>query len=158
VAILIRIESKGPVFFQQTRVGQNGKLFEILKFRSMKVDAPKYSRSPDERTDARITRVGRFLRETSLDEVPQLINVLRGDMSLVGPRPEMPFIAAGYGPWEAMRLLVPQGITGFWQLSADRKHAIHQSIEYDLYYIHNRTLLMDVAILLHTLVYAAKGI
>jgi exopolysaccharide biosynthesis polyprenyl glycosylphosphotransferase len=158
VAILIRVESKGPIFFRQMRVGQNGKLFEILKFRSMKVDAPKYSRSPDDQTDARITRVGRLLRKTSFDEVPQLINVLRGDMSLVGPRPEMPFIVAEYGPWESMRLLVPQGITGLWQLSADRKHAIHQSIEYDLYYIHNRTVLMDVAILLHTLVYAAKGI
>jgi exopolysaccharide biosynthesis polyprenyl glycosylphosphotransferase len=158
VAILIRIESKGPIFFRQTRVGQNGKPFEILKFRSMKVDAPKYSRSPDDHSDSRITRVGRFLRKSSIDEVPQLINVLTGDMSLVGPRPEMPFIAAEYGPWESMRLHVPQGITGLWQLSADRKHAIHQSIEYDLYYIHNRTLLMDVAILLHTLVYAAKGI
>jgi exopolysaccharide biosynthesis polyprenyl glycosylphosphotransferase len=158
VAILIRVESKGPVFFRQVRVGQHGKHFEILKFRSMKVDAPMYSHSPDERTDERITRVGRFLRKTSIDEIPQLINVLRGDMSLVGPRPEMPFIAEEYGPWESMRLLVPQGMTGFWQLSADRKHAIHQSIEYDLYYIHNRTLLMDIAILLHTLVYAAKGI
>jgi exopolysaccharide biosynthesis polyprenyl glycosylphosphotransferase len=158
VAILIRVESKGPIFFRQARVGQNGKLFEILKFRSMTVDAPKYSRSPDDQLDSRITRVGRFLRKTSIDEVPQLINVLRGDMSLVGPRPEMPFITTEYGPWESMRLLVPQGITGLWQLSADRKHAIHQSIEYDLYYIHNRTLLMDIAILLHTLVYAAKGI
>ncbi len=158
LAIAIRCESKGPIFFRQTRVGQHGKLFEILKFRSMKVDAPKYARSPDERTDTRITRVGRFLRKTSLDEVPQLINVLKGDMTLVGPRPEMPFITEEYGPWEATRLTVPQGITGLWQLSADRQFAIHQSIEYDLYYIQNRTVLMDIAILLHTLVYAAKGI
>jgi len=157
VAIMIRAESAGPIFFRQTRVGQNGKLFEILKFRSMKADAPKYARSPEEASDHRITRVGRFLRKTSLDEVPQLINVLKGDMSLVGPRPEMPFIAAEYGPWEASRLFVPQGMTGFWQLSADRRYAIHQSIEYDLYYIHNRTILMDVAILLHTLMCAAKG-
>jgi exopolysaccharide biosynthesis polyprenyl glycosylphosphotransferase len=158
VAIAIRLESVGPVFFRQTRVGQNGKLFQMLKFRSMKVDAPKNSRSPDLPTDIRITLVGRYLRKTSLDEVPQLINVLKGDMSLVGPRPEMPFITADYGPWEATRLIVPQGMTGFWQLSADRRYAIHQSIEYDLYYIRNRTLLIDVAILLHTLVYAAKGI
>jgi len=158
VAITIRIESKGPIFFRQTRVGQNGKLFEIFKFRSMKVDAPKYARSPEEQSDHRITRVGRFLRRSSFDEVPQLINVLKGDMSLVGPRPEMPFITADYGPWEATRLIVPQGITGLWQLSADRRYAIHESIEYDLYYIHNRTVLMDIAILLHTLVYAAKGI
>jgi exopolysaccharide biosynthesis polyprenyl glycosylphosphotransferase len=158
LAIIIKLESKGPVFFRQTRVGQDKKLFQILKFRSMKVDAPKYARSPDEQADIRITRVGRFLRKTSLDEVPQLINVLCGDMSLVGPRPEMPFITEEYGPWEATRLTVPQGITGLWQLSADRRYAIHQSIEYDLYYIQNRTLLMDIAILLHTLVYAAKGI
>jgi lipopolysaccharide/colanic/teichoic acid biosynthesis glycosyltransferase len=158
LAIAIRSESRGPIFFRQTRVGQGGKLFEILKFRSMKVDAPKYARSPNEHTDSRITRVGRFLRKTSLDEMPQLINVLKGDMTLVGPRPEMPFITEEYGPWEATRLTVPQGITGLWQLSADRQFAIHQSIEYDLYYIQNRTVLMDIAILLHTLVYAAKGI
>jgi exopolysaccharide biosynthesis polyprenyl glycosylphosphotransferase len=158
LAIAIRLESKGPIFFRQTRIGQHGRPFEILKFRSMKVDAPKYARSPDEHNDPRITRVGRFLRQTSFDEVPQLINVLKGDMSMVGPRPEMPFITAEYGPLEATRLTVPQGITGLWQLSADRRYAIHQSLEYDLYYIQNRTLLMDIAILLHTLVYAAKGI
>jgi len=158
LAMAIRMESKGPIFFRQTRVGRDGKPFEILKFRSMRVDAPKYARSPDERSDPRITRVGRFLRKTSFDEVPQLINVLRGDMSLVGPRPEMPFITEEYGPLEATRLSVPQGITGFWQLSADRRYAIHQSIEYDLYYIQNRTVLLDIAVLLHTLVYAAKGI
>lgn len=158
LAIAIKLESKGPIFFRQTRIGQHGRPFEILKFRSMKVDAPKYARSPDEHSDPRITRVGRFLRQTSFDEVPQLINVLKGDMSMVGPRPEMPFITAEYGPLEATRLTVPQGITGLWQLSADRRYAIHQSLEYDLYYIQNRTLLMDIAILLHTLVYAAKGI
>lgn len=158
LAIAIRLESKGPILFRQTRVGHNGKPFEILKFRSMKVDAPKYARSPHEQTDSRITRVGRFLRKTSMDELPQLINVLKGDMTLVGPRPEMPFITEEYGPWESARLTVPQGITGLWQLSADRQFAIHQSIEYDLYYIQNRTILMDLAILLHTLVYAAKGI
>jgi exopolysaccharide biosynthesis polyprenyl glycosylphosphotransferase len=158
LAIAIRMESKGPIFFHQTRIGRNGQPFEILKFRSMRVDAPKYARSPDEKNDPRITRVGRFLRKTSCDEVPQLINVLMGDMSLVGPRPEMPFITEEYGPLEATRLTVPQGITGFWQLSADRRYAIHQSIEYDLYYIQNRSVLLDVAVLLHTMVYAAKGI
>ena len=158
LALAIKLESKGPIFFRQTRIGQNGRPFEILKFRSMKVDAPKYARSPDAHTDPRITRVGRFLRKTSFDEVPQLINVLKGDMSMVGPRPEMPFITAEYSPLESTRLTVPQGITGLWQLSADRRYAIHQSLEYDLYYIQNRTLLMDIAILLHTVVYAAKGI
>lgn len=158
LAIVIRCESKGPIFFRQSRVGHNGKLFEILKFRSMKVDAPRYACSPAHQEDPRITRVGRFMRKTSLDEVPQLINVLRGEMSLVGPRPEMPFITAAYGPVESTRFTVPQGITGLWQLSADRQYAIHESIEYDLYYIQNRSVLLDIAILLHTLVYAAKGI
>ncbi|HVJ07415.1 MAG TPA: sugar transferase [Acidisarcina sp.] len=158
LALLIRLESKGPIFFRQSRVGRDGDLFEILKFRSMKVDAPKYACSPAHQADPRITRMGRFLRRSSLDEIPQLINVLKGDMSLVGPRPEMPFITEGYGPVEMTRLTVPQGITGLWQLSADRQYAIHESIEYDLYYIQNRTLLLDIAILLHTLVYAAKGV
>lgn len=158
LALAIKLESKGPIFFRQTRTGEHGRPFEILKFRSMKMDAPKYARSPDSHTDPRITRVGRFLRRTSFDEVPQLVNVLKGDMSMVGPRPEMPFITAEYGPLEATRLTVPQGITGLWQLSADRRYAIHQSLEYDLYYIQNRTFLMDIAILLHTLVYAAKGV
>ncbi len=158
IAAMIRLESKGPIFFRQTRIGQDGKPFEMLKFRSMRVDAPKYACSPRTHADPRITRVGRILRLTSIDEVPQLINVLKGDMSLVGPRPEMPFIIEEYGPLEASRLSVPQGITGFWQLSADRRYAIHESLEYDLYYIQNRTVLMDIAILLHTLVYAAKGI
>ncbi len=158
LAICIRLESKGPIFFQQTRVGMNGKLFNIYKFRSMHVDAPKYASSPQSSFDPRITRIGRFMRKTSLDELPQLINVLMGEMSLVGPRPEMPFITQNYGPLEALRLQVPQGLTGLWQLSADRKFAIHESIEYDLYYIQNRTVLLDIAILLHTIVYAAKGI
>ena len=158
LALFVKFGSKGPVFFSQTRIGKDGKPFEILKFRSMKVDAPKYAVSPAHNEDPRITPVGRFMRKTSLDELPQLINVLMGDMSLVGPRPEMPYITEGYGPAEATRLTVQQGITGLWQLSADRRYAIHESIEYDLYYIQNRTLLMDIAILLHTLVYAAKGI
>jgi lipopolysaccharide/colanic/teichoic acid biosynthesis glycosyltransferase len=130
----------------------------MLKFRSMYADAAKYDKSPEDSADPRITRAGQFLRKTSLDELPQLWNVLRGDMSLVGPRPEMPHIVEGYSAQERIRLSVPQGLTGIWQLSADRKFAIHESIEYDLYYIENRGFFIDLAVLLHTLIFAMKGI
>ncbi len=158
IALWIRLTSKGPIFFTQQRTGQHGKPFQMLKFRSMYVDAPVYATSPQESTDKRITSAGRILRKTSLDEIPQLLNVLRGDMSLVGPRPEMPFITAQYTAIEQPRLSVPQGLTGFWQLSADRKYSIHESIEYDLYYIENRGFFLDLAIVLHTVLFAMKGI
>jgi len=158
LAIAVRMDSEGPVIFKQRRVGKNGKLFDIYKFRSMRVDAPKYGFSPTAAHDARITRVGRYLRKTSLDELPQLFNVVKGDMSLVGPRPEMPFIVEQYGQRERQRLCVTPGITGLWQLSADRAFLIHENLQYDLYYIRNRGLFMDLAILLHTAIFAMKGI
>ena len=108
--------------------------------------------------DPRITPVGRFLRHTCIDELPQLLNVLRGEMSLVGPRPEMPFIVEQYEEIHRRRLAVKPGITGLWQLSADRSSPIHQNISYDLYYVRNRNLMMDVAILLHTCVFAFRGV
>jgi exopolysaccharide biosynthesis polyprenyl glycosylphosphotransferase len=157
-AIMVKVTSPGPVFFRQERTGQSGRRFVMLKFRSMYVDTPKYGRSPESSSDPRITRAGRFLRKTSLDELPQLWNVLIGDMSLVGPRPEMPYITETYTPLERRRLSVPQGLTGFWQLSGDRKFIIHQAIEYDLYYIENRGIFLDFAILLHTLFFAMKGL
>lgn len=158
IAIWVKRTSEGPVFFQQERVGYLGRKFGMYKFRSMYVNAPKYSRSPEESHDSRITSAGRFLRKTSLDELPQLLNVLRGDMSLVGPRPEMPFVTEEYNLIERRRLIVPQGLTGLWQLSADRKYSIHESLEYDLYYIENRGFFLDLAILLHTALFAMKGI
>ena len=130
----------------------------MYKFRTMYRDAPQYSYSPGAGEDPRITPVGRFLRRTSLDELPQLVNVLLGHMSLVGPRPEMPFIVEQYTPLQRRRLTVKPGITGLWQLSADRAFLIHENIEYDLYYVRHRSLFMDVAILLHTLVFAGRGI
>src|SRR6202034_3343167 len=154
LALLIRMESPGPVFFRPLRVGKSGKLFTLFKFESMYVDAPKYEVSPTESADPRITRMGRFLRRTSLDELPQLINVVKGDMSLVGPRPEMPFIAEHYNAVHRQRLRVIPGITGIWQLSADRAFQIHENIQYDLYYIRYRSFFMDFAILLHTIVFA----
>jgi len=158
IAILVPFDSKGPVLFKQQRVGKNGKLFWVLKFRSMRTDAPAYAVSPDKSYDPRITRLGRFLRKSSLDELPQLFNVLKGEMSLVGPRPEMPFIVERYGARERRRLEVKPGITGLWQISADRAFPIHENILYDLYYLRFRSFFMDIAVLLHTAVFAMRGI
>jgi exopolysaccharide biosynthesis polyprenyl glycosylphosphotransferase len=158
IAAVVRLDSRGPVLFRQTRIGKNGKPFAMYKFRSMLVDAPAYSYSPKESQDPRITRVGRYLRKSSLDELPQLFNVIKGEMSLVGPRPEMPFIVEQYGPREEQRLDVIPGITGLWQLSADRAFLIHENLQYDLYYIRHRGFFMDLAILLHTAVFAMRGV
>jgi|SRR5580704_1802154 exopolysaccharide biosynthesis polyprenyl glycosylphosphotransferase len=157
-AAMVKLTSRGPIFFRQQRTGQSGKPFLMLKFRSMYADVPKYERSPESTKDKRITPAGRFLRKTSLDELPQLLNVLMGDMSLVGPRPEMPYITETYTSLERRRLSVPQGLTGLWQLSGDRRFVIHEAIEYDLYYIENRGVFLDLAILLHTLCFAMKGL
>lgn len=158
LGILIRLDSKGPALFRQERVGLNGGRFHMFKFRTMHTDAPTYAYSPKESEDVRITRLGRFLRRTSLDELPQLLNVLLGDMSLVGPRPEMPFIVETYTERHSQRLQVKPGITGLWQLSGDRNYLIHENVEYDLYYIKHRNFFMDIAILLHTPIFAMRGI
>jgi exopolysaccharide biosynthesis polyprenyl glycosylphosphotransferase len=158
IAIWIKSSSTGPVFFKQERIGRHGRPFAMYKFRSMYTTAPKYGRSPEDSRDPRITPAGRFLRKTSLDELPQLLNVLEGEMALVGPRPEMPYIVDQYTSFEAQRLSVLPGITGFWQLSADRKFVIHESLEYDLYYIEHRGVFLDLAVMLHTLIFAMKGI
>jgi len=158
ITLLIKVDSRGPALFRQERVGLNGRLFRMFKFRTMHQDAPAYAYSPKQSDDLRITRLGRFLRRTSLDELPQLLNVLLGDMSLVGPRPEMPFIVETYTERHAQRLQVIPGITGLWQLSGDRNYLIHENIEYDLYYIKHRNFFMDLAILLHTSIFAMRGI
>jgi lipopolysaccharide/colanic/teichoic acid biosynthesis glycosyltransferase len=150
-AILIKIDSPGPVFFRQRRCGLRGKEIAILKFRTMHEEVNPYERSPVGDVDGRITRVGRLLRMGGFDELPQLVNVLRGEMSVVGPRPEMPFIVEEYSLQERQRMVVKPGITGIWQLSSDRHSEIHENLEYDLYYIRNQSLLMDVLILFETL-------
>ena len=157
-ALAVKLTSPGPVIFRQKRVGRLGHQFEMYKFRSMHVDCPQYAVSPMSCADDRITPVGRLLRHTCIDELPQLVNVLRGEMSLVGPRPEMPFIVAQYEAVHLQRLAVKPGITGLWQLSADRMSPIHENISYDLYYVQHRSLWMDVAILLHTMVFAFRGV
>jgi lipopolysaccharide/colanic/teichoic acid biosynthesis glycosyltransferase len=158
IAVAIKMNSTGPVFFRQLRVGKNGDQFRMWKFRTMFEESPNYEYSPRAGSDPRITLVGKFLRRTSLDELPQLLNVLDGSMSLVGPRPEMPFIVEDYKPEHKQRLRIKPGITGLWQLSADRAFLIHENIEYDLYYMRNRNFFMDVAILLHTLIFAMRGV
>ncbi|MEW6055141.1 MAG: sugar transferase [Bdellovibrionota bacterium] len=158
IGLAIKLDSKGPIVFKQKRVGQNGKEFTVYKFRSMYTEAPKYAHTPADPSDPRITKVGRWLRRTSLDELPQLFNVFRGDMSIVGPRPEMPFIVENYGPLERLRLECKPGITGVWQISAVRGEPIHANIEYDLFYLENRSVLLDVAIIIKTILSVIRGV
>ena len=132
IALIIKIDSKGPIFFKQDRVGKDGKIFQIYKFRSMFVNTDSYSTKPIFQYDSRITRIGRLLRKTSFDELAQIINVLKKDMFLVGPRPEMPFIVSKYNDIHKERLKILPGITGLWQLSGDRKKPIHENMDYDL--------------------------
>jgi len=156
-ALLIRRESPGPVFFVQERVGQDGRPFRMLKFRTMHLHLSGDAPTPRSSDDPRITRIGRWLRRFSLDELPQFLNVLRGEMSVVGPRPEMRFIVATYGPLERERLRVKPGVTGLWQISYARQMAIHENIDYDLYYIEHESLLLDLVIVALTAFAVVKG-
>ena len=157
-AILIRLDSPGSVLFVHERVGKNGKRFKLYKFRSMSRGSDPYAVTPRQQTDPRITKIGRFIRRTSIDEIPQIINILLGDMSMVGPRPEMPFIVEGYDELQKLRLSVKPGLTGVWQISADRANPIHENIDYDLYYLENQSFWLDLAILLKTLSSVVKGV
>lgn len=157
IAIAIRLDSPGPILFRQQRVGENRRCFMIYKFRSMVADAEQrqeavsvYTESgrvihkkPD---DPRVTRVGRFLRRFSLDEMPQLINVLRGEMSLVGPRPELPWIVAQYEPWQYQRLSVPQGMTSWYVVNGRSEIPMHLNTEEDLKYVREYSLFQDLKI------------
>ena len=157
-ALAIKLDSKGPVFFKQERVGLNGKVFTMYKFRSMYVENSGSEVKPKSGKDPRITRVGHFLRLTSLDELPQILNVFCGDMSFVGPRPEMTFIVDSYDRWQRIRLKVKPGITGLWQISADRNVPIHENLDYDIFYIQERSLLLDLVIMFQTFFFIARGI
>jgi exopolysaccharide biosynthesis polyprenyl glycosylphosphotransferase len=162
IALLVRLDSPGPVFFQQQRVGEGGRRFRMFKFRSMMHGAEfqqELVRQYNARgqaiykhpNDPRVTRVGRVLRVTSLDELPQLFNVLHGDMSLVGPRPELPDLVDQYQPWQRKRFQVPQGITGWWQVNGRANKPMHLHTEDDLFYIRNYSLWLDLRILWRTL-------
>ena len=161
VALAIKIDNPGPALFRQKRVGENGRLFDMYKFRSMVVGAENMQDDVTELNergeiiykkadDPRITGVGRIIRRTSLDELPQLFNVLKGDMSLVGPRPELPFMIDYYEPWQHTRFAVPQGMTGWWQINGRADKPLHLHTDDDIYYIKNYSLWMDIYILLKT--------
>lgn len=161
VALAVRIDSKGPILFRQQRVGAEGAIFSMLKFRSMVVDAEKqlkYLRANSEgnevlfklKNDPRITRVGAFIRRFSLDELPQLFNVLGGSMSLVGPRPPLPSEVERYDTHAHRRLLVRPGMTGLWQVSGRSLLSWDDTVRLDLYYVENWSLLGDLTILLRT--------
>src|SRR5574341_812614 len=134
IALAIRLDSPGPIMFKQVRVGENGRLFTMYKFQD----------------DPRITPVGRFIRRTSLDELPQFVNVLKGEMSLVGPRPELPWLVEKYEDWQRKRFAVPQGLTGWWQVNGRGDKPMHLHTEDDLYYIQNYSILLDLQILFMT--------
>jgi exopolysaccharide biosynthesis polyprenyl glycosylphosphotransferase len=161
IAILIKLDSPGPVFYAQERVGKDGKRFRMLKFRSMRQDADRLMaelRAKNEVTgalfkmknDPRVTRVGRFLRRSSLDELPQVFNVLRGEMSLVGPRPSLPSEVATYEDWQLGRLRAIPGMTGLWQVSGRSDVPFHDMVRLDLHYIRNWSVWLDLEIILRT--------
>ncbi|MEO0241024.1 MAG: exopolysaccharide biosynthesis polyprenyl glycosylphosphotransferase, partial [candidate division WOR-3 bacterium] len=156
IAILIKIQDKGPVFYLQERVGQDGKIFKLIKFRTMKVGAdkeekPKFT-TPD---DPRVTKIGRFLRKYSLDELPQFFNVLKGDMSVVGPRPERPYFVEKFSkeiPRYLERHRFKSGITGWAQVNGLRGDTpIDERVRYDLYYINNWSIWFDIKIIIKTI-------
>jgi lipopolysaccharide/colanic/teichoic acid biosynthesis glycosyltransferase len=166
IAILIKLDSPGPVFFKGKRVGQYGKTFYILKFRSMVPDAPQMGPDITCKDDPRITRIGRFLRKTKLDELPSLVNVLKGEMSLVGPRPESPSWVECYTDRHRAVLTAKPGITGLAQIKYRNEEALLKSanleteyprimndkLNIDLGYMESRSFLLDVRVLLETIV------
>ena len=167
IAILIRLTSRGPVIFTQMRVGLHGRLFKMYKFRSMvadaearlkelvnidKLDVPGFKL----KGDPRVTSIGRILRRTSLDEIPQLLNVIKGEMSLVGPRPEMQVLVDKYDPWQRRRLKAKPGITGYQQVMA-RGLPLASGSQYDLVYLKHQSLLLDCYILLKTVIVVLRG-
>ena len=160
VAPFIWLEDKGPVFYNAKRIGRNGKLFPMMKFRSMKVNAPDI-RNADGSTyngddDPRVTKIGRFMRRTSIDEIPQLLNVLIGDMSLIGPRPDPPDDMEIYTERQKTKLAVRPGITGYNQAYFRNSVEQNEKFENDVYYKEHVSFLLDVKILLKTIVTVLK--
>jgi len=162
IAVAIRLDSPGPILFKQERIGENGRPFTVYKFRSMYVDAEQRLeelRNQNEasgplfkvRDDPRRTRVGRFIRTTSIDEIPQFLNVLRGEMSIVGPRPGLPNEVAQYQEWHHKRLQVLPGITGMWQVSGRSNLTFDEMVMLDIYYAENWSLSLDLRIMLRTI-------
>ncbi len=163
LAVLIRLDSRGPAFYRQERMGRNGKTYDLWKFRSMRLDAEKNGAVWAQAKDERVTRVGRFIRKTRMDEIPQVLNVLRGDMSFVGPRPERPVfieIISRDVPYYSLRDGVKPGITGWAQIRYPYGASVEDGrnkLEFDLYYVKNGTLFLDMAIIFHTVRHVLLG-
>jgi exopolysaccharide biosynthesis polyprenyl glycosylphosphotransferase len=169
ISLLVKLDSPGPVLFKQQRIGWHGDLFTIFKFRTMVVGSEGKMEAIVDRSaegkrflrkdlpDSRITALGHHLRRWSLDELPQLFNVLKGEMSIVGPRPDLPLLAQDYEPWQRRRFSVPPGITGWWQVTgrSDKPSTLHT--QEDLYYVRNYSLLLDLRILLRTVGAVIRG-
>lgn len=162
VSILIRLESKGEIIFKQKRVGLNGEEFEIYKFRSMVANAEELKEKLAEenemsgpmfkmKDDPRITKVGKFIRKTSIDELPQLINVVKGEMSLVGPRPSLPKEVAEFEEWMNERLLVKPGLTCYWQVSGRNNIDFEDWMKLDIKYVRERNFWLDIKLILKTI-------
>jgi exopolysaccharide biosynthesis polyprenyl glycosylphosphotransferase len=174
VALLIKLTSRGPVFYSQKRIGEHGEVFTLFKFRTMRqnsddsihreftrsfIEGRMPNSSLDEKTpsvykltnDPRVTSVGNFLRKTSLDELPQFINILRGEMTIVGPRPPLQYELEHYEEWHKLRLEVRPGLTGLWQVSGRSSVPFDEMVKLDLYYIEHWSLLLDFKIMLRTI-------
>ncbi|GEQ21182.1 multidrug MFS transporter [Clostridium butyricum] len=161
VAILIKIESKGPVIFSQERVGINNKKFKMYKFRSMVVNAEDMKEKLEKqnerkgpmfkiKNDPRITTIGRFIRKTSIDELPQLINILKGEMSIVGPRPSLPKEVIQFEPWMLERLKVKPGLTCYWQVQGRDHIEFEDWMRLDIKYVKDRNFLLDIKLIFKT--------
>ena len=177
-AVLIRIDSKGPIFFRQKRVGMNGVEFDLFKLRSMYVDSDDLTHRESIKQymngsvlndevnsdnlyklvdDPRVTKVGRFIRKTSIDELPQFINVLRGEMTLVGPRPPLPYEAEEYGPRDCIRLTGKPGLTGTWQVYGRSRVPFKEMVEMDIKYLGRQSILQDLKLIALTLPVMLQG-
>lgn len=161
IAILIKIEDGGDILFKQIRIGKNGKKFNMYKFRSMRPDAEEIKKQLMEhnemsgpmfkiKNDPRITKIGRFIRKTSIDELPQLINIIKGDMSIVGPRPSLPNEVEAFEPWMMERLSVRPGLTCYWQVGGRNSIGFEDWMRLDIKYIEERNLWIDIKLIFKT--------
>jgi len=160
ISIAIKLESRGPVFYCQERVGKNGRVYTMYKLRSMYENAEENGAQCAEKDDPRVTKVGRFMRKTRIDELPQLFNILKGDMSIVGPRPERPIFTYQFNkeiPGFINRLKVKPGLTGWAQVNGGYDLTPAEKLEYDLYYIENRSIWLDIKIILKTVKIVLTG-
>ena len=170
IAILIYLEDKGPVIYTQTRIGKDGRAFKLYKFRSMCVDADEKLKDLQKlnerdgpvfkiKNDPRVTKVGKFIRKTCIDELPQLVNIIKGDMSIVGPRPPLPNEVEQYNSYQKQRLLVVPGLTCYWQIQKGEETTFDEWVELDLKYIKERSILLDFRLILLTfkVILSGKG-